>query len=179
MNNYAFIDSQNLYFGLKRLGWRMNYRRFRIYLREKYSAGTAFLFIGFVPGNEKLYRWLQEAGFILIFKPTIMSDDGMKGNCDAELVLHCMIEYQNFDKAVIVSGDGDFFCLIEHLQKNGKLERVIAPSPIDCSSLLHKVSGRRVGFIADLRPKLEYKKKNTPQGRNLVGDFSSLLMISV
>lgn len=161
--NYAFIDSQNLHFGLKRLGWKMDYRRFRIYLREKYGAIKAFMFIGQLAGNEKLYRWLQEAGFILIFKPTIQTKDGrIKGNCDAELVLYCMIEYKNYEKAVIVSGDGDFYCLVEHLEENSKLLRIVAPSPVDCSSLLYKVSNRKIGFISDLRFILEYKKKNTP-----------------
>jgi len=36
----------------------------------------------------------------------------IRGNVDAELVLHAMIEIQNYEKAVIVSGDGDFHCLI-------------------------------------------------------------------
>jgi uncharacterized LabA/DUF88 family protein len=36
----------------------------------------------------------------------------VKGNVDAELVLHTMIEYDNYSKAIIISGDGDFFCLV-------------------------------------------------------------------
>ena len=44
---------------------------------------------------------------------------------DAELVLHAMIEYPNYDKAIVVSGDGDFHCLIEYLEKQGKLARVL------------------------------------------------------
>jgi len=51
-----------------------------------------------------------------------------KGNVDAELVLHTMIQYPNYDKAVIVSGDGDFYCLIEYLEKKNKLLKVIAPN---------------------------------------------------
>lgn len=159
-NNFAFIDSQNLHFGLKRLGWKLDYRRFRIYLSDKYGVSKAFMFIGQLTGNEKLYRWLQEAGFILIFKPVIQTKDGkIKGNCDAELVLHCMIEYNNYGKAVIVSGDGDFYCLIEHLEQSQKLEGVIAPSSVDCSSLLYKVSNRKIGFVSDLKEKIEYKRK--------------------
>jgi uncharacterized LabA/DUF88 family protein len=45
----------------------------------------------------------------------------VKGNVDAELVLHAMIEYPNYDKALIVTGDGDFFCLVEYLIKQDKL----------------------------------------------------------
>jgi uncharacterized LabA/DUF88 family protein len=47
-----------------------------------------------------------------------------------------MIEYQNYDKAVIVSGDGDFACLIRHLEMQNKLERLIIPNKYRYSSLL-------------------------------------------
>ncbi|MBI4234787.1 NYN domain-containing protein, partial [Candidatus Peregrinibacteria bacterium] len=77
---------------------------------EKYKVDKAFLFIGYIEGNNRLYSLLQEAGFICIFKPTLKYKDGTtKGNCDAELVLKAMIEYVNYDKAVIVTGDGDFY----------------------------------------------------------------------
>ena len=94
-NNYAFIDSQNLNLSIRSLGWKLDFARFRVYLKEKYSVTKAFLFIGFVEGNNDLYVSLQSAGFLCIFKPTLEYKDGTtKGNCDAELVLHAMIEYQ-------------------------------------------------------------------------------------
>jgi len=61
----------------------------------------------------------------------------VKGNVDAELVLHTMIEYPNYKKAVIISGDGDFYCLIEYLVKQNKLLKIIVPN-IRFSSLLRK-----------------------------------------
>lgn len=72
-NNYAFIDSQNLNLSIRELGWKLDWRRFRIYLKEKYNVTKAFLFIGFVEGNNDLYKFLQDAGFICIFKPTKLS----------------------------------------------------------------------------------------------------------
>lgn len=156
-NNFAFIDSQNLNLAIKEQGWRLDFKRFRVYLSDKYSVTRAFIFIGFVPTNQSLYTSLQESGFILIFKPTLAMPDGkVKGNIDAELVLHTMIEYGNYDKAVIVSGDGDFHCLVEYLRKQGKLERVIVPDRHKFSSLLRKFSGD-LAFMNDLRGKLEYK----------------------
>ena len=120
-NNYAFIDSQNLNLGIRDQGWKLDFARFRVYLKDKYHVQKAFLFIGYVLGNEALYTHLQEAGYIVIFKPTLAINKGgkiiIKGNVDAELVLHTMIQYNNYNKAVIVSGDGDFHCLIEYLEK--------------------------------------------------------------
>ncbi len=107
--NYAFIDSQNLYLGVKSQRWMLDWRKFRQYLRNKYYVKKAYLFIGQVAGNESLYASLQESGYILIFKPTLeRSQQGevkIKGNVDAELVLHSMIQYKNYGKAIIVSGD--------------------------------------------------------------------------
>ena len=116
-NNFAFIDSQNLHLGIKSHGWKLDFARFLVYLRHRFSVKKAFLFIGYMPGNEGLYTKLQQAGYVVVFKPTLVLDDGsVKGNVDAELVLHTMIEYENYDKAVIVSGDGDFHCLVEYLE---------------------------------------------------------------
>lgn len=91
--NYAFIDSQNLNMGVRDLGWSLDWRRFRVYLAEKFSVTNAYLFLGYVPENDDLYRSLQKAGYVLIFKPTIRDRHGeIKGNVDAELVLQAMIE---------------------------------------------------------------------------------------
>ncbi len=92
---YAFIDSQNLNLAIQALGWKLDFTRFRIFLRERYLVQKAFLFIGFVRGNEALYQELKKSGYLLIFKPTIIRHSGttqaIKGNVDAELVLHAMI----------------------------------------------------------------------------------------
>lgn len=162
-NNYAFVDSNNLYLGVKELGWFVDYKKFRRYLREKYDVEKAYVFIGFVPGNQELYMAMQDAGFICVFKETYARDDGaIKGNCDAELVLHCMIEYPNYDHAIIVTGDGDFACLVKYLKDQDKLRAVIAPSRHYCSFLLRKASANAVAHLEFLRGKLAYKKKSTP-----------------
>ncbi|MBI5360672.1 MAG: NYN domain-containing protein [Planctomycetes bacterium] len=156
-NNYAFIDSQNLNLAVREQGWRLDFKRFRIYLKDKYDITKAFIFIGFVGTNQGLYTALQEDGYILIFKPTLSLPDGkVKGNIDAELVLHAMIEYANYDKAVIVTGDGDFFCLVEYLKKNDELLRLFIPDKKKFSSLLRKFTPDMV-FVNELKNKLEYK----------------------
>lgn len=117
--NYAFIDSQNLNLAIRRQGWALDFRKFRKYLKDRFNVQTAFLFIGYIEGNNFLYTALQKCGYIVIFKPTLTYEkDGemhTKGNVDADLVLHTMIEYKKYDKAIIVSGDGDFYCLVDYL----------------------------------------------------------------
>ena len=137
--NYAFIDGQNLNLGVQELGWKLDYRRFRIYLKEKYRVIKAYYFIGYVEGMNDLYSSLQTAGYILIFKPTLRRTDGrVKGNCDAELVLQSMIDYKKYDQAVIVSGDGDFACLVKYLNERNKLKNLLVPNREKYFALLKK-----------------------------------------
>lgn len=169
MDNYAFIDSQNLNLSIRELGWKLDFRKFRVYLKDKYSVTKAFLFIGYVEGNNNLYVSLQEAGFICIFKPTLEYKDGTtKGNCDAELVLHAMIEYPNYNQAVIVTGDGDFHCLADYLRGKKKLEAILVPNRDKFSALLKfKIFRPYLRFMNDLQNKLEYKKKRPHKDETL------------
>lgn len=172
-NNYAFIDTQNVYLAIRELGWKIDWHRFRIYLKEKYHVQKAFLFIGYIQKNYLLYEAFRKAGFLCIFKPTIMTiHTPLKGNCDAELVLHAMIQYPCYDRAVIITGDGDFHCLIQYLLKKNKLKKLLIPNQKKYSALLKHFPSEFFGFLTDLRSHLEYKKR-TPQGQNLKGRFSS------
>ncbi|MBP7018619.1 NYN domain-containing protein [Candidatus Saccharibacteria bacterium] len=158
---YAFIDSQNLNLGVRSQGWQIDYKKLRLYLKNKYGVDQAFMFIGMIPSNQKLYTQLQAAGFILVFKPTVRyfenGKETYKGNVDAELVLHAAaLEYQNYDKAIIITGDGDFACLMEYLKDNNKLLHVLTPS--SRYSKLLKPYSQFIVEISSLKSSLEYQK---------------------
>lgn len=168
---YAFIDSQNLNLAIRDQGWRLDFQRFRVYLSDKYHVKKALLFIGYLPGNQPLYTYLQESGYIVVFKPTLELKDGtVKGNVDAELVLHAMIEYENYDQAIIITGDGDFYCLVEHLNKQGKLLKLLVPNVRKYSKLLKPFAPNKVDFMNNLRDKLEYKPKRIKKESQLHKD---------
>ncbi len=158
--NYAFIDSQNLNLGVQKIGWKMDWAKFREWLRAEYNVEQAFMFIGYMPDNESLYEQMYAHGFLVVLKPTVdikpsqmkaaekvtdqkvghkpgentgakteeSEKSQVKGNIDADLVLYAMKELPNYDKAVIVSGDGDFFSLIEYLRDEKRLLKVLAPN---------------------------------------------------
>ena len=166
---FAFIDSQNLNLGTSKditkkgrliyKGWKLDFKKFRKYLSDKFRVNKAFLCIGYIKQNESLYKKLKSDGYELIFKPTVKNHVGKpKGNVDAELVLHAAaVEFSNYDKAVIVSGDGDFYCLHDYLEKNNKLLKIIIPNRKSESSLLKKFQNYKVSLIRD-RDKLERKE---------------------
>lgn len=154
--NFAFIDSQNLNLGVKSQGWKLDFRKFRQYLRNKYNVTNVYLFIGYKAGNEALYTSLQQMGYIVILKPTMeLPNKTVKGNVDTELVLHTMIQYPNYDKAIIISGDGDFHCLVEYLEQQGKLLLIMAPNR-HYSGLLRKYNNY-IARVDLLRDSLELK----------------------
>lgn len=167
---YAFIDSQNLNLSVlneikdkktKKIiyqGWKLDFKRFFVYLEQKYKVNKAFLFIGYREEYKRLYSSLKRWGYHLIFKPTLDHAGKTKGNVDAELVLHSMIEFKNYNSAIIVSGDGDFHCLIEYLEKESKLFRILVPNEFSFSSLLRKFN-TKIAFVSRLKSKLEYLKK--------------------
>lgn len=145
-NTYAFIDSQNLNLGIQKAGWKMDWRKLRSWLSKQYGVTQAYLFIGYMQENEAMYEQLHEAGFLIVLKPTIElniapeqadttkmnpKDDTkptIKGNIDAELVLYAMKELPNYEQAIIISGDGDFACLAEYLEEQGKLAHIMVPN---------------------------------------------------
>ncbi len=158
-NNYAFIDGNNLYQSIREQKWILDYKRFRKYLYDQYGVTNAFLFIGYIDTNENLYTALQKQGYILVFRPTLRLSDGRrKGNVDTELVLYAMIEYPNYEKAIIVAGDGDYYCLIEYLKKQDKLLRLLVPNQYKYSSLLRKFTPN-IAFLNQMKAKLEYKER--------------------
>jgi uncharacterized LabA/DUF88 family protein len=162
-NNFAYIDGANLYNGSNSLGWKLDYRRFRVWLKDKYSVERAYLFIGLAGKNSSLYKFLQESGYTLVFKETVSGSDGkIKGNCDADLVLNavCDAYENNCDRQIIISSDGDYASLVKFLADKKKLIALISPSiSKKCSILLKRIEVSIV-YINDQRNILELKRKN-------------------
>lgn len=142
---YAFIDSQNLNVSTQRLGWKMDWKKFRQWLADTHKVEKAYMFIGYVPEFEEMYQQLHEAGYLIVLKPTFdmtkpraeakdqkpdkkEDEKTTKGNVDADLVLWAMKEMPNYSQAVIVSGDGDFYSLVEYLAGKKRLKKLLTPN---------------------------------------------------
>lgn len=146
-----YIDGNNLYRSAKELGFEIDYKKFRGWLRQKYNASNIYLFIGLVPERVKFYEYLQSCGYILVFKQTVSVGEKIKGNCDAELVLKTVSDFYNksFTSCILITGDGDFGCLVEFLKENKVINIVIAPDENKCSILLRN-KNIEITFLNDL-----------------------------
>ena len=156
--NYAFIDGTNLHLSTKYLGWLIDWKAFREYLQKRHNVTHALYFVGYMQQYEWIYSYLKRYGYELVYKPILTLPNGKtKGNCDTELVLHAMIELEKYDKAVIVTGDGDMACLVEYLSSINKFKLVIACKRDSSSYQIRKAASGNIMFIDYLRGRFEKK----------------------
>jgi NYN domain len=138
--NFAFIDIQNLYQGIRERGWQINWTLFRKHLLEKYHVVKAVVFVGFVKRYQWLYRQLQEAGFTLEFRQVIELENGQidGGNVDADLASYVMDYKTEYSKAIIIADDGDYCRTIKSLNRQNKLKLIISSHLLAKTSFLIK-----------------------------------------
>ena len=147
MNNYAYIDNQNLYLATMNAPepWTVDMKRFRVYLLEKYKVERAYLFMGaYDEKHDKRYRFYAESGYKLMFRPHLPGVvSAKKGNVDTDVVYQLLVDAfcdMKLDKVVLVSGDGDYFKTVKRLSEMDKLEKILLPSHKNASSLYKVMS---------------------------------------
>jgi len=178
MENLAFIDAQNLYFGTtkcsdcaKALGlelkdmklencscgqaWEVDLAKFRIYLADKYHIKEAYYVLGYLnEKHESLYIVLQKAGFIVLFKEhNSKLKSSKKGNVDTDIVFEVMksLLESTFDKIVLVSGDGDYKKLVQYLVSKGKFKKILFPNKKFASSLYKALGSEYFDYLENVR----------------------------
>lgn len=132
MNNIAYIDWQNLHLGTSSEKWKIDFNKFRIYLRDKFKVSEAYYFLWFLSDEEQeLYTKIQKAWFILVFREHSSELKWKKKwNVDADIVFEIMkriIDEKDFDKIVLVSGDWDYIKLVNYLIQKWLLEKILFP----------------------------------------------------
>ncbi len=170
MSNIAYVDGQNLHMGTthSNLPWKVDLKRLRVYLEQKYNVEKAYYYLGYVQEDgvrDYLYEEIQAAGFILIFRQHTAAMLGTKkGNVDSDIIFSIMrrlCENETFDKIVLVSGDGDYKNLIDYLIEKDRFEKVLFPDGQKASSLLKRLGHQYFDSLSapNMRNKIEKKKR--------------------
>lgn len=172
IRNYAFIDGQNLHLGTAKLKvkpWKIDLRRLKIYLQDKYNVTVAYYYLGYVQEvQQDLYEEIQHAGFTLLFREHNSAMIGKKkGNVDSDIIFHVMKKLylkENFDKVILISGDGDYKQLIDFLIQQKRLEKILFPNNKFASSLYRKLGSEYFDYLdkEDIKSKIAKKKKKAP-----------------
>ncbi len=156
--NIAYIDATNLDKALRNhLGWKMDYAKFRVWLKEKYKVERAYIFIGLIPKYKDIYTYLQKCGFELEFKDVIYAGGIPKGNCDSDLLMKASRDmYEgDLDQAIIVASDGDYAPLVKVLLEKKRLAVILSPAMAKKCSILLKRTGAPIAYIGDQKAILE------------------------
>jgi len=78
----------------------------------------------------KFYLKLEQFGYELHLKPVkrYYQDDMIrrKANCDVDMAFHLMQQKDNFDRVIVLSGDGDFLPVLKYLKKSHKDVLILA-----------------------------------------------------
>ncbi len=164
-NNIAFIDAQNLHLWTASENWKIDFKKFRIYLRDKFNIDEAYFFLWFLDENQqKLYTNVQKTWFIVEFREhTSHMKWKKKWNVDVDIVFEVMkriIEEKDFDKILLVTWDGDYIKLINYLIEKELLKKLLFPNS-KYSSLYKKIKDNYwVNLsLSDIKKKIEYKNE--------------------
>ncbi len=167
--NIALVDGQNLHLCTQEVGWKVDHKKFMIYLKENYNVERAYYFLGYhnTDKHGNLYTALQESGFILEFKGTSL-DFNLKsrktGNVDVVFFAMKLLidQAEDFDKFILVSGDGDYIKLVDYLIEKNRFEKLLFPSVKNKSSRYNKLGNKYVinlGGVRNLIAKNDILKK--------------------
>ena len=168
IRNIAFIDGQNLNYSTTRNkpSWKIDLKRFRKYLLEKYKVDEAFYFLGCISDAEsELYNNIQRSGFILVFRehnPKLISVK--KGNVDTDIVFSIMKKlYKNetFEKIILISGDGDYYKTVNFLIEENRFLKILFPAKNRASSLYRQIPAKYRDYLDNqaIKNKIKLKSK--------------------
>lgn len=163
--NIAFIDGQNLHLWTTSENWKVDFQKFRVYLKEKFDVDEAYIFLWFINDEyQDMYRKIQKSWFILEFRDHNAHMAGSKKwNVDVDIVfqiMHRLLEENDFDKIVLVTGDGDYIKMVKYLIEKWRLKKMLFPNS-KYSSLYKTQLLRKLWLnlsLPDIRKKIEYKK---------------------
>jgi uncharacterized LabA/DUF88 family protein len=132
-NNIAFIDAQNLHLWTSSENWKIDFKKFRIYLKEKFKVEEAYFFLWFLDEDQQeLYTKIQQAWFIVEFREhSSHMKWKKKWNVDVDIVFEVMkriLEQDNFDKIVLVTGDWDYIKMVKYLIKKKRFRKILFPN---------------------------------------------------
>lgn len=159
---WCFIDEQNLFRGVRFMGWKINWFLFRQLLRLQFGVARAVVFMGYIPANAPLYATIRRAGFEIEFREVRVLKDGTldNANIDTDLVCYALDNKSNYDKALIVADDSDFLSLIKTLDRQGKLKAVISTHSLQYTSrdIKKALTKEKIVSIEALRNQIAYQK---------------------
>lgn len=179
-NNYAYIDGVNLHltYASQDVDWVIDYKKLLNHLRKKYEVTVAYYFLGNTINNQNVREQLDSYGYTLKLKePSPYTEEAIvcpdcrgiikpemsrnKADVDSYLTMQLMADIDTFNKAVIITSDGDFDELVKRLFRQNKLRIVFAPCRKGCSKLIKRAAFDKIAFMDEFRAELEKQEESS------------------
>jgi len=177
-----FVDGANMFYTQKKgLGWFFDPAKLLKTLKGDDELADAFWYMGVKSApetrDENFLRFLAYAGYTVRTKhlKTIFdSETGetiQKANLDIEIVMDMFNTVDNYNKAILLSGDGDFERALELLRSRGKRICVVSTQNWIASELRMAVGSHYID-LQDLRSLIERTERPRELGNGtLSGPF--------
>lgn len=157
---YAFIDASNIIYGAANHGWKMDFVKLYSYLSTRFKVDKIYYYAGLDKDNLKqihFYEKLQEFGYTLHLVPVKVFKDGKKkADIDSRMTFEMMKYFSQYDNAVVLSGDGDYYWVLEYLLLNKKSVKLIAHTKSTAREL-KKLFGEKFTDLSRIKNKIEFK----------------------
>ncbi|MBM3324868.1 MAG: NYN domain-containing protein [Calditrichaeota bacterium] len=174
-----FVDGANMFYTQKRgLGWFFDPAKLLKTLKGEDELADAFWYMGVKSTpesrDENFLRFLAYAGYTVRTKQlkTIFdSETGetiQKANLDIEIAMDMFNTVENYDKAILLSGDGDFERALELLRSRGKRICVVSTHNWIATELRMAVGSHYID-LQDLRPLIERTERGRESGADQPG----------
>lgn len=162
------VDGPNLYGAAKALQFDVDYKKLLELFAKKGTLVRAFYYTATTAADDEfsplrpLVDYLAYNGWKMVTKPGKEFTDSqgrkrLKGDMDVDLAVDALEIAPHVDHLVIFSGDGDFFPLVEALQRQGKRVTIcstIKSQPPMCADELRRVADN-FAELEDLKPQIE------------------------
>ena len=166
----VFIDHSNIASPILEPNYmkneRFDYKKFKGFLLQGYEDAGAFMFMGVAdpirPEKERFMTYLEKIDFVIMRVPLIRREDGTFEQKQLDILMHELMvskaEVNQFDIAILVSGDADFVLAVKLIKNMNK--DVIAWSWRKSMSrqLLEAVGEENVFYIDDIWERIRRKK---------------------
>ena len=110
-----------------------------------------------------MYTRFQQYGYILVFREHGVEMKGRKkGNVDVDIVFQMMRDAHTsaqMDKAILVSGDGDYYRTVDYLIMLRKFEKILLPSHKNASSLYKRLTDEHRAYIDSPAARAKFGRK--------------------
>lgn len=171
-----FIDGANMFYAQRKMGWHIDYKKVYDFYAKQAQVYNAFYYTSVTnppdPGMEGFLRALTGMGYTVrrkTVKEITDQDSGQvirKANLDIEIVIDMLTTAELYDRAALISGDGDFERAVEYLRGRGKRIEGLGVRTMAAYDLVNAMD--QYLYLEDYREEME----KSGSGSSGIGDLS-------